>query len=230
MEFKACLHLHINEDPIENIGYSAYQAIDKAFEHGFLVIAFTCHNKFIDNKKYQQYANQKGILLLSGIEATIEGKHVLIYNCTQEVESISTFNQLRQYKKKYPEILIIAAHPYHLTKECLSLKLIEHIDLFDAIEFSFFYHKLFNPNKKAIKTGKTYKKPIIATADIHFLEFFNVCYTTVEATKLEAKNIIEAIKKNRVDITSKSFSILELIRISYKMITISKKNNVQQTD
>ena len=91
---KAALHLHINLDPEDNIDYDGFQAIDKAHQLGINLIAFTCHNKFIDPTPYQAYAQEKAILLLPGIEKTIQNKHVLILNATKTTEQIQTFTDL----------------------------------------------------------------------------------------------------------------------------------------
>jgi predicted metal-dependent phosphoesterase TrpH len=224
---KAALHLHTNDDPEEKIGYSAFEAIDKASQAGFSVMAITCHNKVVDIQKYTKYAESKKILLIQGIELSIKHQHVVILNCNKEAEEIKSFKELRLYKKNHPEIYIFAPHPFFYLKECLKNNLIKEIDIFDGIEFNYFYHKLFNPNKKAIKIANQYHKALIGTSDIHFLEFFDKTYTLVTLENLNTANFINALRKNQLEVITKSFSILQLFKLLCKMLLIQKKN-VQQ--
>ena len=84
------------------------ELIDKAASFGYEVIAITNHDTVTFSKALADYALNKGVLLIPGIERKIKGKHVLIYDITQEeADSIKDFSDLRKIKK-----LKIAAHPY----------------------------------------------------------------------------------------------------------------------
>lgn len=229
MQIKAALHLHIDLDNVEHIGYSGYQAIDKAYQEGFKAIAFTCHDTYIDVTPFQAYANKFGILVIPGIEKTINLQHVIILNCKKDSLEINSFEQLETYKNSNPNCFILAPHPYYKTRECLGKNLLKWIHLFDGIEFSYCYHKLINPNKKAIKVATKHQKTLIGTSDIHFLDYFTNTYTIVNLeNELSIENFIQALKKNQVEIITKSFSLLGLIKLIYKMLTIKKKNVLQK--
>ena len=102
---KADFHIHTNNDPKDKfISYSNKEVIDKAFELGFEVIAITLHGKHTYDKKLADYAKKKDILLISGIEANINKKEVVILNAKKGVFKVKTFSQLRKYKKKNPNI------------------------------------------------------------------------------------------------------------------------------
>ena len=118
MKLKANLHFHSKEDPVDIISYDLFEGIDKAAELGFNVLASTCHGKNICLDRHVKYAAEKGILLIPGVEANIyelgtrRRNHVVILNCNESVNNVRTFHDLKRYKQMYPEIFVIAAHPY----------------------------------------------------------------------------------------------------------------------
>ncbi|PIT92906.1 MAG: hypothetical protein COU06_02905 [Candidatus Harrisonbacteria bacterium CG10_big_fil_rev_8_21_14_0_10_38_8] len=197
MKLKANLHLHSNEDPLdkETISYTAKQAIKEAKKHNFDVLAFTLHTRYIHSLDLVKYAKNKGVLLISGIEQYIDGRHVLILNCNPDVEEVKTFTSLREYKKNNPEIFIIAPHPYFQGPISLREKLEENIDLFDAVEHSWFFTKLINRNKKAKEVAKKYNLPLISTSDTHKLKYLNNNYITVETKEKTTQAFFKDIKE-----------------------------------
>ena len=80
---KTELHTHTIDAPKDGkriVLHSAEQLIDKAEEQGFQVLSITNHNQLLFTSSLEEYARERGILLIPGVEATLEGKHVLLYN------------------------------------------------------------------------------------------------------------------------------------------------------
>ena len=181
---KSELHIHINADPHhrKNINYSAFQLIDEAVKQEFKVLAITCHDWVYEDKIAEDYALKKGILLIKGVERTIEGKHVLIYNLSNsEAQKIHTFEELKRFKQNNPKILVIAPHPFHWTPVCLRNKVIQYLDLFDAWEYSWYYTYGINPNRKTMKLAQRYHKPVVGCSDVHRIENLGKTYTLIDA-------------------------------------------------
>lgn len=220
MIIKTNLHLHTADDPKDKISYSAYEAINKAKEKGFGALAITCHKKVVFKKEYAAYAKQKGILLISGLETEIEKKHIVILGCGQDAEKIKTFQELKNYKEKNPQIFILAPHPFvpDLKRVSLGRKLEQNIELFDAIELTIFSNKIFNFNKKAAKVAKKYNKPLIATSDAHQLKDLDRGYALVNANEKTTGAIFEAIKKGQFENRMNSMGILAMMEIKIKFI------------
>ena len=149
---------------------------------------------------------KKGILLISGVERYIEGKEVLLYNVSQsDIEKIKTFDDLRIFKKK-KNILVIAPHPFFKRSNCLGKKLLENIDVFDAIEYSHFYLSFFNLNKMAVKIAKKHKLTLIGNSDTHYLKQIEMTYSLIDSKK-SIDSIFKAIKKGNVILKTKPISL-----------------------
>lgn len=198
---KADLHIHTKEDPHESIKYDAKDLIDYVAKQEFDIISITNHDVVTYNKKLADYAKSKGILLIHGIERRIKGKEVLLYNFTKkEIKKIKTFEDLRRLKSKNK--LIIAPHPFFFKKQCLKKELIKNIDLFDAIEYSFFYIKLINFNKKSLKIARRHNKAVIGTSDAH--HFWQIGYTfSLIDSKKNIKDVFSAIRNRKIILKTK---------------------------
>lgn len=202
---KTNLHFHTGDDPLDKILYSFYEGISAASHAGFEIIALTCHRKFVDNGDYESYAVSKNILLIKGAEIEIEKKHVVVLNCDAEVEKLYTWNELELYRKNRPDIFVIAPHPYFYGNFSLKGDLERHINLFDAIECSWFYSKWFNRNQRSRIVAEKHTKPFIATSDTHDLRFLDRSYAIIEAKSKTIPAVFEAIReKSFANITQPS--------------------------
>lgn len=215
---KIDLHIHSKEDPQDRILHTAKELIDKAVKLKFDVLSITLHNHLLEDKEITAYAKKKGILLISGAEIKIERKEILVYNIKSKyLKNIKTFEDLKKLKRKFKNMFIIAPHPFFKTGECLGKHLKEHIELFDAIEYSWFFTKIINFNKKAIKIAEKYNKPIIATSDAHHLKNFGNNYSLLNSKK-DIKSIFSAIRRNKIKTKSDALPLLFFISSSFKMV------------
>ena len=210
IKLKSDLHIHTSEDLFEKgLGIKTLVApkefIDVAVDLGFEVLSFTHHGRLFIDPEIDEYAKERNILLLPGIEAYIEKKHVLLYNCDLKIEDIYTFNELRRYKCS--QMLVIAPHPFYFIESCLGNLLIKHIDCFDALEYCHFYSELINPNKKAIEVGKKFNLPVVGNSDSHKINEFGMTYSYIYAKEKSISGVIEAIKANRVEYISQPFPL-----------------------
>lgn len=230
MKLKANLHLHTNDDLYDNVKYSLKEAVDYAVELEYRVLALTCHKKIVDKEEYRKYAEDKGILLIKGAELNINRKHVVVLNAEKDIENIKNFDELRRYRQNHPEIFIIAPHPYFKLSS-LGKYLEKYIDVFDAIEHSWFYSKSLNFNKKAIEIAKKYKKPPISTSDTHEIKWLDNNFTLIDAKEKTAPAIFDAVRNSRFEnITSPLKTAKDMVpyllrsNINYLIKIISGKN------
>lgn len=197
MKLKTNLHFHTSDDTEDSIPYSFTEALDEAVRLGFSCLALTCHNTYAYTAERAREAGARGVLLIPGIERTIEKKHVLILNCGSDIMSVHTFQALTAYKQTHPEIFVIAPHPYWGGSYSFSLsaKLEEHISLFDAVEQTWFYSLIYNPNKKASRVAQRHSLPLIATSDTHELQWLNTSYAEIEVKEKTIPAVLNAIRK-----------------------------------
>jgi predicted metal-dependent phosphoesterase TrpH len=213
MKLKTNLHFHTSDDSRDLVEYALEEGIDRAASHGFGVLAVTCHQKFAWTESAAEYAKNRGILLMPGIEICVDeargtrGRHVLIINAKREAEEVRTFAELAEYKSSHSESFIIAPHPYFYGNFSLHEFLEKHIYLFDAIEHSWFYSQFFNRNKKGREIAEKYDLPFIATSDTHFFDFLNSDYAVIDAEEKTPESIFDALRKMKfINVTSqKSF-------------------------
>jgi len=211
---KAQLHIHIKGDPIDRISYNWKTLLDHAHEKNYRILSFTCHKRIIFPLKAKKYAQRLGILLIKGVEIEVQKKHVIILNPTKQAKKIKTFNALKKYKLENPQSLIIAPHPFHPGSVSLNKLLEKNLPLFDALEFSYYYTSLKNPNLKTKALAKKHNLPLLATSDCHILKYFDRTYSTLEiTTPLTTKKVFNAIKKNRIKIHTKPLSNIEATKI-----------------
>jgi predicted metal-dependent phosphoesterase TrpH len=211
-KLKIDFHIHTSEDPKDRfIRYSAKQLLDKAAEYNFDAITIANHTVMLYSEEFRSYAEERGILLIPGVEVYVEGKHVLIVNCcqNQQYRTSLTFENVRAYAGE--DALIIAPHPFYPRGCCLQEKLEEHIGVFDAIEYSHLHFRLMNFNKKAVAIAEKYNLPLVGTSDAHQLSQLNTTYSLVEAEK-SIPAIVKAVRNKRVEVVTRPLNNWHLLR------------------
>lgn len=211
MFLKADMHLHTSKDPKDTfIKHSPEELIDHAAKLGYNVLSITHHGQVYYSSELAEYAKAKGILLIPGAELTIEGKHVLVYNVTQEqISKVRTFKDLARLKSE--ENLATAPHPYFYHYAALNSKLEKNIRLFDAIEHTHLYNHYINQNKKAKKAAKRFSLPIVGNSDTHALWQMGTNYSLINSQK-SVKGVLSAIKEGKVMVVTRPLSTVEFSR------------------
>ncbi|HET9532191.1 MAG TPA: PHP-associated domain-containing protein [Blastocatellia bacterium] len=209
-KLKAELHCHASEDPYDRLDYSAKELLDMLAMEGFEVVALTLHGSQHYPEDLKQYADERGILLIPGVEAFIGKKHTLLYNFDYHPRTIRTFDDIRRHKRS--DSLVIAPHPYYPDSSCLWSDLDRHADIFDAIEYCHFHSHGFNFfNRLAVKKAKALGLPVVGTSDIHTIGQIGQTYSILEAEK-SITGVIDAVKKKRVEVVSNPLSVTTLLR------------------
>jgi hypothetical protein len=223
-KLKIDLHTHSAEDPHEGISHSAVQLIDMASQQGFDVLSITNHNTVTWSGDLNDYAREKGILLIPGVEAKLSGKHVLIINpALRDIPSGMSLEDLKILKS--PSTLIVAPHPFFPSPYSLKADLFPFFHFFDAIEYSHFYNHIINCNKKALRVAQRTGVPLVGSSDCHSLHQLGTTYTLVEAKK-DKESVIEAIRRGRTDICTSPLSLLYMIKIALEILLKRQKLNL----
>ena len=219
------LHSHTDFDPQDWIEHSAEELIDEVARQGIGVLAITCHRALQWSSTLQCYAEAKGVLLIPAVEASIEGKDVLIYGLEHFKHPMS-FDQLRELRRHNPEILTIAPHPFYPSSSCLGHRLFLHQDCFDAIEYCHFYTRQVNFNEKAVLAARKLNKPLVGTSDIHFLAQVGKTTSTVSVAERTFSAVSAAIKAGELELETSPLSIRQLSLQVLQMLWMTLKGSL----
>ena len=221
---KVDLHLHSSEDPVDVIDHDAHQLIDRAAELGFDALALTLHDCDLRDPALCAYAGERGIVLVPGVERTIEGRHVLLLNFPERTDHVRTFEDLAELRRASTG-LVIAAHPYFPDTSCLRWRLDRYVELFDAVEWSYFWTRGVNFNARAARFAATHGKPLVASSDLHDLRQLGRTYSLVFADR-DPGAICDAIRQGRVSVQTSPVPKLELARVVGGMFRRGNKTPV----
>lgn len=226
-KLKMELHSHTDFDPQDWIGHSACELIDAAARQGVDVLAITCHRTLQWSKSLAEYAAAADVLLIPAVEASVEGKDVLIYGLEQFQHPMS-FDQLRRLRRANPEILTIAPHPFYPGNCCLGEKLFLYQDCFDAIEYCHFYTRQVNFNQRAVEAAHQLRKPLVGTSDIHLLSQVGKTTSTVTVHERSFAAVSAAIKSGQVELHTRPLSWTELGSQLMQMAWIDLKSRLRR--
>jgi predicted metal-dependent phosphoesterase TrpH len=212
---KVELHTHTADDPVDRIPHTALQLIDRAVELGYDALAITLHEHQLNLARFAPYASDRGLVLIPGVERTIEGKHVLLLNFASGAEDVQTFDDLARLKASRPG-LVIAPHPYFPARTCLRGDLHRHAELFDAVEINAMFTRELDFNARGERWARRHGKPLVGNCDVHRLVQLGSTYSLVDALP-DADAICQAIAAGRVVVESAPLAWSEAVRIMASM-------------
>ncbi len=200
---KADLHLHTDEDPFDEIDYTARQLLDLASTQGFRVLAVTLHDKVFDDPGVFARAAEMGILLIRAAEMRIDGADVVLLNISpEEAAGLRDFDDLRRLRQwRGNSLLTFAPHPFYRLGGSIGARLKDHLDCFDAIEYCHFHIPLLNPNASAVRLAAAHNIPLLATSDAHQRRFFGQNYSWLGlegGAELTIDNVFASIRARRI--------------------------------
>jgi len=214
---KIDLHLHTSDDPRDRISYSSHDLIDRAAALGFKALAITLHDCQLTDPSTFAYARERGITLIPGIERTIRGKHVLLLNfAAADVDAVKTLDDVRRLKARADGI-VIAPHPHFPSPSCLGGLLDEHADIFDAVEWSYFWSRWIDFNSRAARWAESRGKAVVGNSDLHDLRQLGRTCSMVDALP-DPSAICAAIRNGRVRLVTEPVPVVELVDVFGGMI------------
>ncbi len=225
---KVDLHLHTNDDPIDDVRHSAGELVDRAAADRFSALAITLHDRQLCDPSLADYARERGVIVLPGVERTIGGRHVLLINFPQHAEDVQTFDDVRRLKAA-GNGLVIAPHPFFPEASCLQGLMDEHADLFDAVEWTYFWRPGVNFNARAERWARERGKPLVGNSDLHDLRQLGRTHSLVAAEPC-ADAICEAIREGRVSLRTQPVPALELASVLGGMLWRGRNGRAKNAD
>jgi predicted metal-dependent phosphoesterase TrpH len=215
---KVDFHVHTSADPVDNLPLDIVETIENAAGYGYDAIALTHHEAYYqDSAAAREAAERTGVLLIPGIEATVDnGAHVLVVNCGSEIEGVTSLAELARIKQ--PHHLVIAPHPYYPGPSLGDTLMDEWVDLFDAVEWSYFWNSMtIKANWKAKEFAAKHGKVLLGTGDVHLADQMNHTFALVEAEK-SVDSIIEAVRAGRVGLVTEPLPTSYMASILMRMV------------
>ncbi len=210
---KCDFHTHAIRSSVDTVGHTTEALINRAAELGFEVLAITDHDRLTWSPALRDYSAQKGILLIPGIELTVEGKHLLFLNYGERPENYrDSFRSLKKLaQEKRPEGLIVAPHPFFPMTRALNGSFSLVCSALDAVEFHRFYTPHLNWNLQAVREAKEWGLPLIGNSDCHRLFELGTTYSLVQASKT-VEGVVAAIRQGRIQVLSRPLGHVEMRR------------------
>jgi predicted metal-dependent phosphoesterase TrpH len=214
---KVELHAHTGLDPADYIPHTTRQLIDHAAALGYGAIAITLHNRYYDPLADREYARERGVVLIPGIERTIGRRHIILLNFPSACAAVASFDDLRALKRQYPQGLVIAPHPFYPIASAIRSDADRYRDLIDAVEVNSMFTRWLNFNRRAIAWAQALGKPLVGNTDLHLLEQLGTTYSLVDAAP-DPDNICAAIREGRVEVRSSALPTLRAAWIFGRML------------
>jgi predicted metal-dependent phosphoesterase TrpH len=215
--YRVELHSHCQGDPVDSyLGHTLFQHIDQAKAVGLDAIAVTWHRKICAVPEAFAYARERNVLLIPGIEADVDRRHVVVLNVAEDdLPGEPTWSQIRALRARKPEVLVMAPHPFYPHPSCLGKIMNDHVDCIDAVEWAIIHVQWLpgkvNPNLRAARWAQQHGKALIACSDAHSLSAIGKNASVVEADELTTEALFAGIRAGRVSFHRRSLEFGPLI-------------------
>ncbi len=216
---KADFHVHTAEDPQDYIRYSAKELIEMAAAKGFSVLAITNHNSVEYSDYLRDFARERGIILVPGMEATIEGRHVVALNMDFSRLSFGSLKSIQEAKARGG--IALAPHPFSPATVALGKKLLRYRALFDCLEFCHCYTRHIDFNRRAMAVAKELGLPLVGTSDAHQRGQFGITYSLVYSEP-QVDAVLDALRQGRVEVVSRPLRLGQALEINLRMVWRNK--------
>jgi len=222
--YRVELHSHCHGDPVDAyLRHDLFEHIDQAKKVGLDAIAVTWHRKACVHPEAEAYARERNVLLISGMEAEVDRRHLVVLNVAEnDLPAATSWDEIRALRRRKPEVLVLAPHPFYPHPTCLGKRLHGNEDCIDAVEWCILHLNWvpgrLNPNLRAARWAQQHGKALIATSDAHTLEAIGKNASTVEADELSVDALFRGIRAGRVTFHRRSLEFVPLISQSTKII------------
>ena len=228
--YRVELHSHCQGDPVDTyLRHNIFEHIDQAKKVGLDAIAITWHRKVCVHPEAEAYARERGLLLISGMETEIEQRHLVVLNVGEnDLPGETTWDGIRDLRRRRPEVFILAPHPFYPHPSCLGHRLQGNADCIDAVEWCILHVGWLpgrvNPNLRAAHWAQQHGKALVASSDAHGLSMIGRNASTVEAEALAPEAIFAAIRAGRVSFHRRSLEVAPLIVQTTKAILSQRRH------
>jgi predicted metal-dependent phosphoesterase TrpH len=201
--YRIDLHNHCQGDPLDPLAHTIYEHIDQAKKVCLDAIAITWHRRVCMDEAAFTYARERGMLVIPGMEAEVDGKHLVVLGLREgDLPGRTNWEEIRALRARKPGIVTMAAHPFYPHPCCLNRHMNEAIDCIDLVEWCALHvnwlPSRISPNLRAARWAQQHGKTLVACSDAHSPAAIGRSPSTVEATALTEEAILEAVRAGHV--------------------------------
>jgi len=190
------------------------EMVEAALKKGINCLVISDHGEIKGTREAIEYAKDKPILIIPGIEIKSKKGDILGLNVK---EIIPNKLSAEETIKKIKELggLAIIPHPFgwFIGFRGNLEKIIKEIDGIEVLNAS-----LFTGNKKALDFAQKFNLPFTAGSDAHFPGFVGKAFLEIPGENLSIKEVLEKIKNREGKLASSEANFFE------KIINRSKSN------
>jgi predicted metal-dependent phosphoesterase TrpH len=197
---KVELHAHSAEDRADRVAHTTRDLVRHATSLGYRGLAITLHDTQPDISRDVDWAAERGLVLIRGIERTIQGVHILLINFPADATSaVRRFDDIPPLKAAHPHGLVVVPHPFYPVGSAMGTRLDAHASWVDAVEINSMYTRHVNFNGRAIEWARAHGKPLVGNTDLHHLAQMGTTFTLVDAAPTPDA-ICQSIREGRAEI------------------------------
>ncbi|MFH1068643.1 MAG: PHP-associated domain-containing protein [Candidatus Glassbacteria bacterium] len=175
----------------------------------FDVIAITNHDTSTYSPQLAGFAGSLDILLIPGVELTVQGVHVLVVGDLSRLEGVRRLEDL--YRVKSERTLLVAPHPFFPASKGMGALLYRHRDLFDALEICQCYTPWLDYNRPAVRLAREAGLPLAAFSDTHKLWQFGKSYSLIMADR-SLEGIVSAVRCGDIEPVTRPLGMFDAMR------------------
>ena len=209
---KADLHLHTADDPDDRLSTTRRLWSIAHTSSGSEPSPLPCTIASSRIPLSSRTRQERGITLIPGIEKTIARRHILLLNFPAQAEQVRTLSDIAAFKRRCNGI-VIAPHPFFPQSTCLREQMDANPDLFDAVEWSYFWTRALDFNARAVRWANEHGKPVVGNSDLHDLRQLGRTCSLVSAEP-HPDAICDAVRAGQVSLQTAPAPILELTKWS----------------
>jgi len=191
--------------------------VEAALKKGINCLVISDHGEIKGTREAIEYAKDKPILIIPGIEIKSKKGDILGLNVK---EIIPNKLSAEETIKKIKELggLAIIPHPFgwFIGFRGNLEKIIKEIDGIEVLNAS-----LFTGNKKALDFAQKFNLPFTAGSDAHFPGFVGKAFLEIPGENLSIKEVLEKIKNREGKLASSEANFFEKI-INHSKSSIAK--------
>ena len=193
------------------------EMVEAALKKGINCLVISDHGEIKGTREAIEYAKDKPILIIPGIEIKSKKGDILGLNVK---EIIPNKLSAEETIKKIKELggLAIIPHPFgwFIGFRGNLEKIIKEIDGIEVLNAS-----LFTGNKKALDFAQKFNLPFTAGSDAHFPGFVGKAFLEIPGENLSIKEVLEKIKNREGKLASSEANFFEKI-INHSKSSIAK--------